>query len=150
MIEVTHQAYGPTVPKLRTERAGTILAWSVLPLVLVAVVLSALPVDNGRVQVCGAPLAFVAQGRAEVILPDVDRPGVEDSPPLDFSEAEYRDAAEHPCRERVGVRMAWAAAAVTLAFLLGLAGVVATLVGRYWLMRPARIGAAPPADPPAP
>jgi hypothetical protein len=120
------------LPKSRTERAGTLVAWCVPALLLAAVVIALVPVRNGRVQDCGAPIAFVAQGRTEAQLPDVDRAGQKDTPPKNFTEAEYRDAAEHSCRERVAPRMVWAGALTLAALVLGLGALVATVVGRYW------------------
>lgn len=117
---------------------GTVLAWVVVPLALAALVASLIPVHNGRAQDCGTPLAFVASGRVDALLPDVDRPGTPDLPPTGFSEAEYRRAAERPCRERAGSRMALAAGSAAAAVALGLAGALATFVGRSWLGRPPR------------
>jgi len=124
----------PVTPlaKSRTERIGTVVAWCVPVLFLAAVVIALVPVRNGRVQDCGTPVAFVAQGRTEAPLPDVDRPGQEDTPPKGFTEAEYRDAAEHSCRDRVAPRMVWAGALTTAALVLGLGALAATVVGRYW------------------
>lgn len=125
---------GPVAPlaKSRTERIGTAVAWCVPVLFLAAVVIALVPVRNGRVQECGTPVAFIAQGRTEAPLPDVDRPGEKDSPPTSFTEAEYREAAEHSCRERVAPRMVWAGGLTLAAFVLGLGALGATLVGRYW------------------
>jgi hypothetical protein len=128
----TDTAPGAPLAKSRTERIGTAVAWSVPVLFLAAVVISLVPVRNGRVQDCGTPVAFVAQGRTEAQLPDVDRPGQKDSPPTSFTEAEYRDAAEHSCRDRVAPRMVWAGALTLAALVLGLGALVATVVGRYW------------------
>jgi hypothetical protein len=130
--------------KPRTERIGTVLAWFVPVLLLGALVFAVVPVRNGRVQDCGTPLAFLAQGRTEAPLPDVDRPGQEDTPPIDFTEAEYRDAAERSCRDRITPRMVWAGALALAAFLVGLSAAIATLVGRYWLTT------LPTDDPPGP
>jgi hypothetical protein len=127
-------AGAPDTPlaKSRTERIGTAVAWCVPVLFLAAVVISLIPVRNGRVQECGTPVAFIAQGRTEAPLPDVDRPGEDDSPPTSFTEAEYRDAAEHSCRERVAPRMVWAGGLTLAALVLGLGALAATVVGRYW------------------
>jgi hypothetical protein len=118
--------------KSRTERIGTVVAWCVPVLFVAAVVVALVPVRNGRVQDCGTPVAFVAQGRTEAPLPDVDRPGEKDTPPTSFTEAEYQDAAEHSCRERVAPRMVWAGGLTLAALVLGLGALVATVVGRYW------------------
>jgi hypothetical protein len=124
----------PVTPlaKSRTERVGTVVAWCVPFLFVAAVIISLVPVENGRVQDCGTPIAFVAQGRTEAPLPDVDRPGEEDTPPKGFTEAEYRDAAEHSCRDRVAPRMVWAGGLAAAALVLGLGALAATVVGRYW------------------
>lgn len=119
--------------KTRTERAGTVLAWLVPPLFIAAAVLALLPVQNGRAQDCGTPLAFVFTGRTDDPLPDVDRPGQPDEPPTQFTEEEYRRAAENPCRTRAGTRMGMAAALAGAGLVLGLVGLVCLLVGRYWV-----------------
>lgn len=135
------------VPKPRIERIGTVLACIVPLLVLAALVCALMPVRNGRVQDCGTPLAFLAQGRTEAQLPDVDRPGQEDEPPRNFTEEEYREAAERSCRDRAAPRMVWAGGLTLAAFLLGLAALTMTVVGRYWLTRPPAPDLPGPPDP---
>ena len=130
---------GPTivdVPKPGVERAGTVLAWIVPVLVLVAAGFALLPVRNGRVQDCGTPLAFIVQGRTEAQLPDVDRAGQEDTAPRNFTEEEYTEAAENSCRDRVAPRMVWAGSLTLAAFLLGLTALTMTVIGRFWRTRP--------------
>jgi hypothetical protein len=111
--------------------ASTAVAWLALVLVAVALVIASVPVRNGRVQDCGAPLMFLLQGRPDTFpAADGTRPDDPNGPRL--SPAEVARAYERPCHERVAARMVPAGALATAGMMLGL-GAAAVVGRRAWV-----------------
>lgn len=125
-----------------------VLAVSML---IAALVIGVVPVRNGRVQDCGTPLSFLATGRLDV-YPDAN--GTVRGPGggvVRLTPAERDDAFNRRCSQRVGSRMAPAAAlaagALPLA-LLAIAAALGDLIARWRSSDESRRSAAPPPLPP--
>jgi hypothetical protein len=109
------------------------VAWLVLGLLGLALVGASVPVRNGRLQDCGAPMMFLLQGRSDAFpAADGTVPGDPDGPPL--SPVEAAGTAERPCHERVAARMVPAGALAITAMVLGL-GAAVVVLRRAWTAR---------------
>lgn len=148
-------ATGPdALPPTALGRASVALAAVALVCFLVAVVLATLPVRTPGVQDCGAPAAYLAAGRLDVIPDAQDRILGPDGEPLTLDAETAQAARDQPCRERVAVRAVPAGVLLVVGTVLGLAAfavevlVVRPRRRRAW--RAAVLSAAGPGAPAAP
>ncbi|MEJ7585194.1 MAG: hypothetical protein WKF43_14195 [Acidimicrobiales bacterium] len=110
----------PTAPHGSTEAAAAttrtaehpiastivvILGWLAVGAIALGVAIALVPVGDGATQDCGAPGAFLIEGRADV-YPDADGRVQRGNGEVEqLSPAEVSDAYERPCSERVADRM---------------------------------------------
>lgn len=121
---------GPTAPALADGsdaqplsalgRTSVALAAVALVCFLVALVLAALPVRTPGVQDCGAPAAYLAAGRLDVVPDAQNRILGPDGEPRTLDEETARTARDQPCRQRVADRAVPAGGLVLVGTLLGL------------------------------
>lgn len=108
-------------------RASTVIAWVALAAFMAGVVLFLLPVRNryhGRtLQDCGAPAAFLKDGRTSAIVSS-------DSPPKFIPKADVHDINAHQCSDLVAGRAVPGAILLVSTFGLGLVAFVLAWVGR--------------------
>lgn len=108
----------PTVPAGRITVA---LAGLALACFAVAAVLLALPVSVPGVQDCGAPGAYLAQGRVDVVPDANDRILGPDGEIVTLDGPTAAAARDHPCQERVAARAVPAGVLLVAGTLIGLA-----------------------------
>jgi len=107
----------------RLISASTAAAWAALALMLAGLVLGLVPVQNPKVQDCGAPIAFLLRGRT-------DEYADPNKPPKGLTSAEATAANRERCQERVARRMVPGGVLILGGLVMGVAGLVAMLFGR--------------------
>jgi len=113
-----------------------------LVLIVAGAIVLAIPVENPKVQDCGAPAAFVLTGRPDVFVDPTN-------PPTGLTAAQARSANGNRCQERVAARAVPGGILAATGLVIG---VVAAIV--EWLARVARrrdalvVSALPAAGPP--
>lgn len=131
----------------RRGGAGTIsmvLGWLSLLAISIGVIVALLPVSNGPAQDCGAPGAFLLEGRPNE-YPDADgRVQTTDGKGRQLSPLAVERAAARPCSERVAERMVPAGGLLTGGLVAGLACLLTHGIGAL-----RRTRAAPAEPPPA-
>ena len=110
----------------RVISATPVAAAVALILIVAGAIVLAIPVENPKVQDCGAPVAFVLTGRPDVYVDPT-------SPPKGLTEAQARAANANRCQERVAARAVPGGILVTAGLVIG---IVAAVV--EWLARAAR------------
>lgn len=144
----------PSEPRV-LGRVAFALAVAALVAYAAGLVLLVFPVRTPQVQDCGAPGAFLLDGRVDVV-PDAEDRILDGDGEVVQLPAPVADAArERPCRERVAARAVPAVALIGGATIVGLVAFAAEL----FLVRPRRrralaaqawTGPATPEGPPAP
>lgn len=130
----------PTLEPTIAGRVARGLAAASIAAYLVAAVLFTLPVETPGVQDCGAPAAYLVDGRVDTIPDPEGRVRVEDADAPDGFEVVTLDpevaetAREEPCQERVASRAVPAGILVVVATVVGLAAFLLELL----LVRPRR------------
>ena len=97
-----------------------------LALILIGAVVLSIPVENPKVQDCGAPVVFVLSGRPDVLVDP-------DNPPDGLTKAEAEAANDQRCQARVAERAVPGGILVAAGLLIGLVAAVVE-----WLARIAR------------
>lgn len=103
--------------------ASTAAAWAALALVTVGVVVGLVPVQNPKVQDCGAPIAFVLRGR-------IDQYADPSKPPNGLTSAEATAANKDRCQARVARRMVPGGVLILSGLVVGIVGLAAMFFGR--------------------
>lgn len=142
----------PPVPSVPAGRVSVALAWASLACFVVALVLLVIPVSTPEVQDCGAPGAYLAQGRLDVI-PDANDQILGPDGEVVTLDGPVADAArDEPCQQRVAGR----AVPAGVLLLVGTLGGLAAFVVEVLVVRPRRrrawraaVEASSPPGPPA-
>lgn len=113
-----------------------VIGWTAVALILAAVVVVLVPVDNPGVQSCGTPAAFALDGRPDV-YPDAGGKVRRSDGSIDtLTKAEIDRAYDQPCTDRVGARLVPAGIALVAGTLLGVVALGSSMVS--WWRRAAR------------
>jgi len=128
----------------RSSTVVVIVGWCALIAIAIAAGVALVPVRNGPIQACGAPGAFLLEGRTD-LYPDADgRVRRSNGEVEQLSPAEIADAYDRPCSQRVADRMVPAGVLLTAGAVTGLIIVTAAAVGTW---RSGRRRAAPAPTP---
>lgn len=119
------------VPGRRSVVARGVAAvgWLALLAIVVGLVVSLVPLRNGIVQACGAPAAFLIDGRSDVYPDAGGRVRNSDGRIVQLSPGAVKAAIDRRCSRRVGDRMVRAGALLVGGGLVGVACVLVAAIG---------------------
>lgn len=122
------------VPSVPAGRVSVALAWASLACFVVAVVLLTIPVTTPEVQDCGAPGAYLAEGRLDVVPDAEDRILGPDGEVVTLDAPTAQAARDEPCQQRVATRAVPAGALL----LAGTVGGISAFAVEVLVVRPRR------------
>ena len=114
-----------------------------LVLIVAGAIVLAIPVENPKVQDCGAPAVFVLTGRPDVFVDPAN-------PPKGLTAAQARSANANRCQERVAARAVPGAILLAIGLVIGLVAAIVEWLARIARRRDALAASAAPAPEPSP
>lgn len=109
-----------TLPPTPLGQLSLVLAGLALAGFAVAIVLLAIPVQVPGVQQCGAPGAYLVDGRLDVVPDANDQILGPEGDPITLDAEDAQSARDHPCRERVADRAVPAGILILTSTVVGL------------------------------